>query len=273
MKRTAKIVSVFLASLITIFIIPPNVIQPVYGSYGSAFFCPGLYWPPHDPSGEIELAEDTAGFYNMLESCFDESYLIMNEDADVEHYVDAIAYLSQNFDYVFFYSKGHRGRWPPLDYSHLDLRDYYNSTPGVRDSEEVFPYSSTNFRIVFLWHCETAEMYEGFYPGYEEDPIGMPFCFTHNNDMDLYGRYTGYNVFVGWEGESFPFISYVADQEPWNEYQYAHWVYYFFERLSEGGSVLDALNHATNTISNRDFTCSDLYYNLKVWGCMDIDIY
>lgn len=244
--------------------------QPVYGSSGCASFCPSYYVEEMDPSGELELAETLTEYIAyFLNVQYDDSYLFTNDVVTVSYYMGVIDDLDDSYDDVGFFSKGHRGRWPDDPWPHISLYDHYGDQ--VRDSEEIYPYSSQKFHFVFLWHCETSELYPS-----EEDEygwVGMPYCFTHNNNMAKYGRYMGYHVFLGWENASPPVIDYVQEQSPWNEWQYAHWAYLFFYNLSEGGSVLDALDYASYEIYSNGFTCTPLYYDkLVVWGCMDIDL-
>jgi hypothetical protein len=253
----------FLVTLFAIFIIPKNIIQPVHGrSTGSAAFCPNWYDPTQDPPGELQLAqvatEYIAYFMNQV---YDYSILAINDSAIVPSYRAAIQYLNCE-DEVAFFSKGHRDLWPDAIYDHMALFDHYGNE--VRDSEDIYPYSSGKFRFVFLWHCETAEMYPS------TDDEGMPYCFTHNNNMVLYGQDNGYNVFLGWQDGSPAFVTIIDQQYPWGYWQYAHWVYLFFAAMSWGWTVEGALNYACNIIYSQDFTCTPLYYWLKVWGCEDI---
>ena len=263
MKGTAKITSLLLASLFATLIITRSTIQPVYGYTASASFCPNYYYDSeYDPPGEHQLAETLTEYiaYFFAER-YDYSYLLTNESATVYYYRIMINSLNNSGEAGFF-SKGHRNRWPHPTYDHIALFDRNGN--DVRDSQDIFPYSSGKFRFVFLWHCETAELYPS------SDDEGMPYCFTHNNNMVLYGQDYGYNVFLGWEDASPPVVESYPEQEPYGNWQYAHWAYLFFEAMSWGWSVEGALDYACNILSNLSFSCSHLYYWLIVWGCEDI---
>ena len=215
MKRTAKIASVFLASLVAIFTIPQSIIQPVYGSMASDSFCPNYYYNEEfDPPGEHQLAEELTEYiaYFFAER-YDYSYLLTNDSATVYYYRTLINILD-NSDEAGFFSKGHRNLWPYPTCDHMALFDRNGN--DVKDSQDIYPYSSGKFRFVFLWHCETAEMYPS------SDDEGMPYCFTHNNDMELYGQDNGYNVFLGWENGSPTVKEPYPEQDPYGGWQYAH---------------------------------------------------
>jgi hypothetical protein len=274
-KRTTKIVSVFLASLFAIFFVPTGVIQPVYASTGCGVFCPNYDTgnPTIDPEGELELAEDTTEYIAyFLGLRYDSVYSYINEDASLANYANTIETLANSYDEAGFFSKGHRNLRGD-DWNSIGLYDHTGWPEStVWDSTISQLSEGGNFKFVFIWHCSTAELYKeisGYYshPTY---PGGMPLAFTHDDNMNLYGQDTGYHVFLGWLGGSPNFVAQFPDGQEYGYWQYAHWAYLFFSAVAGNYNVEGALSYACNYMSNLDFTCSSLYYKLFVWGCEDI---
>jgi hypothetical protein len=285
-KRTAKIASVLLASLFVITFLPSSIIQPVYGSSGAAVFCPSYYvGEPYEVYDEIGLAESTCeAIASMLDSRYGMVILKVNESATHNNYIGYIDMLGNLYDEVGFFSKGHRNLRNENNWGTIGLYDHWgpSNESTVWDYEDIEPYTDgANFRFVFIWHCDTAQLYKEtpvYSRGEDEYTGGMPYVFTHDWDMNYYGQDTGYHVFLGWIGESANFFTEFPDQQPWGGWQYAHFAYLFFAALTESYpaemnyNVEGALNFALNYMSNMDFTCSYLFEWLVVWGCEDIGL-
>ncbi len=265
MKNIFRLGSVFLASLIILSLASASL-KTVSGNTGGACFLPNNYQPSVEPLNELVISANTIPYIAyFMNQQVDSVSTVTGYDATVSAYSSSLNYLNNNFDEVAFFSKGHRGLWPENIYSHMSLLDHLGY--GTTDSNDIYPYTSDKFRFVFLWHCETAELY----PSVEDEYgyPGMTYCFTHDNTMTEYHRDTGWIVFLGWENGSPNFWSYIPEQYPWNNYQYCHWVYYFFEMLGSGNSVWNALEYASFNVYDMDFTCTPLYYWLMGWGDMD----
>ncbi len=272
MKRTSKIVSMFIASLFIISVISQSNIMSVQGRSGSAVFCPNNVQDV-DTENELLLSLATCeAISEFFADRYDDVHIREDYWASYNQYIDVIDSLDTSYQEVGFFSKGHRSRWGSGG-AHIALISHDDTI--VKDSTDIYPITSGKFEFVFLWHCETSCLYD---PLCEDDDgwIGFPYCFTHNPDMVLYGQDTGYNVFVGWyqgsqySGGSPQFEYVISEQFPNYDWQYAHWAYLFFEAMSWGWTVEGAKNYACNTIFSADFTSTPLYYWLIVWGCEDI---
>ena len=194
------------------------------------------------------------------------------------------SYLQNNYDYTVFYSKGHRG-WSN-DNSHISLLDHTGNGFYDYDIASRTSYSKNTF--TFIWHCETALYYN---PGGTNTDglgraIGMPYAFTHNNNLPIYGT-TGHQVYLGWKNKNdlqvhnFTTNSYNivfnakngttvgSPQYEWGinpNYNYAQVARFFWEYMSQGYTTEDALNILSNTIYGTAFINSGLQDWLIIYG-------
>lgn len=236
--KTAKLISIFLASLFIIFSAPTKSVLPAQASTGCGVFCPNYYVSSVEPPGELSLAEATTEYIAyFLDYQYDDVYVYMNEDATAAAYNNTIGTLADSYDEAAFFSKGHRNLRTlvyPGDsiglYDHTGGQDPVHTTWDTTISQLS---EGGNFKFVFLWHCSTAELYKDIpdtkYYGYLY-PGGLPLAFTNDWDMELYGDADDH-TFIGWVDGSPNFIADYPDT--WNGYyNYAHFAYYFFEAYS-----------------------------------------
>jgi len=95
----------------------------------------------------------------------------------------------------------------------------------------------------------------------------MPYCFTHNNGMSLYGG-SGSHVFLGWSWMSPQFENTIPENYYWQWAQYAVGLYYYMHYY--GWNLYTTLNDLSWQIYGTDFFYSPLYADLIVWGNMNM---
>jgi hypothetical protein len=254
--------------------LPSSIIKSVYGSSGAAVFCPSYYvWPPLEYWDEIELAESTCeAIASMLDSRYDIVFLKVNESATHNNYIGYIDMLGNLYDEVGFFSKGHRNLKEENNWGTIGLYDHWgNDESTVWDYEDIEPYTDgANFRFVFIWHCETAELYKEtpvYSRGEDGYPGGMPYAWTHrvvkekddnfnvNDDIsvDGYGdRDTGDQCYIGYSWGSASLMQRLP--YPNGIHLWAEWViYFFYYSLYHDMSVHSALNQASLSIYGFNF--------------------
>jgi hypothetical protein len=232
----------------------------VYADTGSAAFCPNYWWQDLDTENEIYLSTTITEY---VADCLDDRYgycfLNTDEDATVSDYADVIWTLNVAYDQAVFFSKGHRGIWVS---NHRSLCDHYGD--DVRDSVEIYNNTSEDFLFCFIWHCESAEIYPSSQDQYGWR--GMPYCWTHDNNMQQYGSSTDH-TYLGWY-EGSPQMEYDIDEQyPWLNWTYAHFTYLFFETMYYDYTVYETLNYLAGEIwSEQYFSGTELWFKLMVLG-------
>jgi hypothetical protein len=262
-----KTIGVLLLSLLvfsTASLISGNIVSAYVGS---ADFCPNYFWEGLDTEEELEVSEATCTYItSMLANRYATGcYYSYNDDCTVYRYCSILSTLNNSgiIDEIVVFSKGHRGL--PYNVSHgntnhISLLDHDGD--DLIDIEHIYDRTSSKNTFTFLWHCETAEKYEtGDPPEDEFGYYGMPYCWTHNEDLVCYGG-SGDVVFLGWVDESPQFLTEAEDP-----YNYAHVAYYFWYYMCDGDTVEEALNNIAYYIfGDANYLASDLCDWLVVWG-------
>lgn len=185
--------------------------------------------------------------------------------------------LQDYCDKVTFFTKGHCTPWGYNGNHRQILCTLSSGNPPnseqAKDSIHIWPHTGYyENRFSFIWHCGTAEMYPLSSPYQDIDgPIGMPFCFTHNVNMDYYGS-SGSYVYLGWIWTSPQFDCEIPNQYWPGYYWWLHFAYYFFQELSYGYSVMQTLQDLSWAIYGQDFYQSPLNGWLVVWGNGDMTL-
>jgi hypothetical protein len=272
-----KTASILLSCVLGLSIIPLFSANFASASTGAVNFLPNYFYPEEgtfDTDNEITLSLSTAQYITaQLATKYPSSYFsAYGTTCTLSNYRTVTSYLQNNYDYVVFYSKGHRG----IGGSHIALIDHYNENFYDLDIGTRTSYSKN--RVTFIWHCESAEYYN--YGGPNTDPlgraIGMPYAFTHNHYLVEYGS-SGTQVFLGWanranfvlwNGTTLNIVA--SPQYEWQiaatNYNYADVAKQFWLYMCQGDTVSVALNKVSNTIYGTTFTSGDLYNWLLVYG-------
>lgn len=145
------------------------------------------------------------------------------------------------------------------DPRHISLMDHDgNDIIDNYYGNDIFDETSTENVFTFIWHCQTAQYYSKPIVTDENGHYhGMPFCWTHNDDMNCWDD-SGDQVYLGWV-EGSPQFEYPAAGS-WN---YAHFAYYFWYYMCNGDTTEEALNNVCQTIFGVQYL-SD-YCPVKDW--------
>jgi len=251
-KIQTKTIKALLLGLLVFSTVSLISVNTVSAYVGSAVFLPNYFYDPPDTEDELELAEETCTYIRgMLANRYATgTYYAFNDDCTVSAYCSILSTLDNSgiIDEIVVFSKGHRG-YPFLGYpwyndNHISLLDHYGS--ALLDDPHIYDRTSSKNTFTFIWHCETAEKYP---EGATEDEIGyygMPYCWTHNEDLDDYGG-DGNVAFLGWVDGS-PQFEYQAEGM-WN---YAHVAYLFWYYMCDGEDVEGALNEIADVVFGDD---------------------
>jgi hypothetical protein len=146
---------------------------------------------------------------------------------------------------------------------------------------EIYPSTSTNNAVTFIWHCQTAMNYNGsgVTPTLGGEYYSLPYCFTHNPSMGYYGT-SGSQVYLGWVDRTDFYIqwpngtqtyrptvgspNYEWKMAPTNDFGRLAEVYWYY--MSIGYSSNDALTQATLAIYGVNFGSSYINGCLVIWG-------
>ncbi|MDR2720279.1 MAG: hypothetical protein LBC03_05710 [Nitrososphaerota archaeon] len=224
-------------------------------STGAANFLPNYYYKgsgTFDTANEISLSLSTAKYITtQLSTKYPSSYFAAYEtNCNLANYQSVTSYL-QNYDNAVVFSKGHRD----VSSGHYALLDHY--AVDFWDSD-IYGRTSSKNKVTFIWHCETAYPYN--YNGNNMDAnnkaVGMPFAWTHNNQMIKYGAGStssyGNQVYLGWDmfyglplynGTTLAMVA--SPQYEWKasyNNDYADVAMYFWSYMRQGYSVSDSLN-------------------------------
>lgn len=255
-----------------------------FASTGAANFLPNCYIPdPLGPDTENEV-NISVGTFNAINTLLDGYYANFYSSYNTTYngYTSLLSTLETYHDSRVVFRKGHRGKpyWPNANHHGLISNEDY--TVSVPD-DVIYNYTSSANIVTFIWHCETSLNYPEGISGDGIGPYGMPYCWTHNDDMHEYDD-SGTQVFLGWTNEV-PEPEYPAPPYPEPDggspqyeynitatYNYAFVAYYFWYFMCEDYSVGDSLDSLCDIIYDEDFVATDLNGWLKVWGNMDLDL-
>jgi hypothetical protein len=273
MIKQLTVISALLISLLLF-----SVALSISGNFVSAstapvVFCPNTWKPP--PSGpdtynEIWLAQATCEYItSMLAGEYPSGcYYSYNEDCTYSHYQELVSWLQTYYDHSVVFSKGHRNI-PSNDPLHISLMDHdgYDIMDDWYDNG-LFDITSSENVFTFIWHCQTAQYYpQGATQDENGHYHGMPFCWTHNAGMGCYND-SGPQVFLGWVDDSPQFET--QAEGTWN---YAHVAYYFWYRVCQGDSVVQALNYIAQTVfGDANYLQSPLCDWLIIWGNRNLEL-
>lgn len=265
MKKSITILCLLLVGLLSF-----AAIQPLSGIFVSAsvapvVFCPNNFQQGTDTQYEIWVSEATCGYIvSMLASRYYPvgCYYSFNDDCTNYHYLDLLDWLQYYYDQSVVFSKGHRN----IPYSnplHISLLDHdgYDIIDNYY-GDDIYDVTSSENVFTFIWHCQTAQYYsKPIVPDGNGHYHGMPFCWTHNDDLDCWGD-SGTQVYLGW-AEGSPQFEYTANYP----YNYAHVAYYFWYYMCDGATVEEALNDiAVGIFGDESYLQSPLCDWLIVWG-------
>lgn len=286
--KATSIGAILLLSILVISTASSIGVGTVSAYQGSGVFCPNRYipsYPPGDTPDEIVLSTQAcyyiAGYlyehyypglsyfmfgdplWGQYSPMVPESYSIILDD--LEAYSDSVT----------VFSKGHATPWGSTDnYWPWDAGDHYQllctfEPDAAQDTDEIFYGTDQGkCRFNFIWHCGTANSYPLVYGLTDSDGyIGMPYCFTHNNGMSLYGG-SGSHVFLGWNWLSPQFENTIPQNNYWQWAQYGVGIYYYMHYY--GWNLYTTLNDLSWQIYGTDFFYSPLYNDLIVWGNMNM---
>jgi len=245
---------------------------------GAVNFLPNKsYYPPNgfDTLNEEQLSLSTAQYITTrLASKYPNSYFsAYGATCTLNNYQTVTSYLTNNYDNVVFYSKGHRG----MSGSHISLLD--NVANGFYDHNIGSKTSYDKNRFTFIWHCQTA-MYYNNNGAPNTDPIGavgMPYAFTHNNYLQKWDT-TGHQVYLGWvdranyvlpNGTSMKVGSPQYEWKPNSSFTYSDVAKQFWNNMSQNLTTKDSLDTMSRTVygNNTPFTSNnDLNQWLIVYG-------
>ena len=247
-------ISLLLIALLILTVAATTTIQAVKASNAVMLFtpnCPNITGV--DPAGEAALSDSVANtifnYFLTYPPGNDYSYYLNAQDsvANYQNYVSCINYGESYFSNVVFYSKGHCVPWGDGEHYELIPYDYNNQTysPAVKDTVDVYPNTGSAYDFVFLWHCATADPTPYYPPAHEY--AGMPYCFTHDVNMDPDGYDDAGNgspeVLVGFHNYSPEYMN----STDYMSYNYGSFVTDFFMYLTEFHcSAAYALNYAAH---------------------------
>ena len=209
---------------------------------GQAVFCPNRYLPPPngpDTYNELSLSSDTCYYIVCMLAARTNWGCYWEEDTSEEEYFSILSTLATWYYPQIVFSKGHNTPW---DYEQLGLLDHDGN--HVKDSE-IFDYTEDgSFVFTFLWHCATTYYYP---PHTGPQTHGHPYCWTHDANMEKNQYDDSEPCFIGWRWTSPQFEAYCPDGL-YNA-QYAHFVYVFWESMTDGSTVQEALSDARIVLS------------------------
>ncbi|MEM2098740.1 MAG: hypothetical protein QXU99_03195 [Candidatus Bathyarchaeia archaeon] len=253
--------------------------------YGSAVFCPNNFVEGLDTDSEVYTSSWTCAYVHWLlcdyysyyhsSSFWHELYIGDNRTnpVDPEDYSYVLSFLQQWCDKVVFFSKGHCTPWGSIGRHRqllCSLSDEGNNYQA-KDSIHIFPYTDQyKCRFAFIWHCGTINSHSP--PWLDQDgPVSMPLAFTHNVGMARNGN-SGSCIFLGFSWASPQFTSKISYQNPDKNWWYCHFAYLFFENLSYGDSVWEAINDVCYSIYGCYYQNSPIYDSLWVLGNRDMTL-
>jgi hypothetical protein len=253
----------------------------IFGNFATAStvaanFLPNVSYPNYfDTANELQRSINVANYISsLLVSRYGSGYVTtgISTTAQKVNYQASLSNL-QNYDKIVFFSKGHR-TWHA---GQIGIIPYHTMPyPDVNSylvSSEIYSRTSSKNVVTFMWHCETAR----YYPG-----SGLPYSFTHDNNMGYYGG-TGNQVYLGWEerwnfhiqwpngtitppNPNYPTGS---PQYEWkmtanNDFGRVAELYWYY--MYAGYSSDYALNQATQAIYGVNFSSSYINSWLVIWG-------
>ena len=128
-----------------------------------AVFCPTNFQPGNDTENEITLARNTCIYIrNMLTVEYPGGcYYSFDDDCTWYRYTSILWTLKTYGDQTVVFSKGHRGmpywNWTPPSSLHISLIDHNGI--NVIDAYHIYPQTSSENAVTFIWHCESAKNY------------------------------------------------------------------------------------------------------------------
>ncbi|NLE06658.1 MAG: hypothetical protein GX638_17880 [Crenarchaeota archaeon] len=259
--------------------------QQVNATYAAGVFCPNNYSPDLPPYGAGDTANETLLSKNSTEYIF--NYLDVHYDGicyffygdtdpinppnspivSSSDYYDTLITLEQNNDRVTIFSKGHCVPWG--NGNHYKL--LCTANPDAAPDNDIFlATNQAKCDFCFIWHCGTARSYPVAYP-YRDSygDIGMPFAFSHNLALSLYGS-TGNNVYLGWNWTSPQFENAIPQNTNWCWAQFATAVFYYMH--NNAWSIGYTLDYISSIIYGCSFLYSPLNSQLVVWGNMNMGL-
>jgi hypothetical protein len=244
-------------------------IQGVKAENAAIIFNPNYTISGVDPSQEPAYTDSVANMIAYYFNTYGQNYGYVStcEDqyATKQQYMNDLSSLSSSYYNLVVYSKGHEWNWTMINGNTGNFElipNDYGTNGAVQDSNNVYPYTTTADRFVFLWHCGTAMSYPSTdgSSGWE----GMAYDFTHDNSMHTSGLTnpdTGSDVFMG-------FIWYSPEyynSTGYNSNNYGDFVTYFYQGLLQyGDTVSEALNYASGlTLGNSNLALTPFYTGMS----------
>jgi len=192
-----KIISMLLVCLMVCSSVPL-----IFGNYasaatGAANFLPNTFVTGLDTWNESSISMGTQQQISSLLSSRYPSRVITDVNTTIYTFNSKLSFVQSSYDKVVVFSKGHRGVPAP---GHVSLVDYGGLISNqITDYNEIFPKTSSKNTVTFIWHCQTAYPYNPGGVNFDSSyrACGMPFSWTHNNNMGYYGT-SGDQVYLGW---------------------------------------------------------------------------
>ena len=304
-KRVITLVSLVLMCIIALSNMPlisGNFVSAYH--VGAANFLPNVaYYPPagFDTAYELSLSIATAQYitselskwYNPWPNhCYD----YYESDCTVNNYKLILNALDLYDDEVVIFSKGHRTIQKVNGENHYGLIAWNGQ---YLLDYNIHTYTSSKNVVTFIWHCQTAQHYNGNGQVPLDNnnvPYGLPYCFTHNANMQKYG-FSGTQVYLGWEDNSRNYTIYwtngtishtgLGQPAPYNttyigspqyewlinpDYKYAQVAGNYWYYMQQGCTTNQALNKLSNDIYGTRFDDTELKNWLIVYGNMNVGL-
>jgi hypothetical protein len=237
---------------------------------GAANFLPNRVMGADTPN-EQTLSLSTAQYItNCLNSRYPSNWVYPSYgySCTTNSYMSILNTL-QTYDKAVVFTKGHRGI--PSS-GHISLF----SNDSVVIDYDIYTRTSAKNAVTFIWHCQTALYYTTGASHYDSQklPYGMPYCFTHNNNMVKYGA-SGSQVYLGWTDNvpGYPYPQQLGGSPQYEYpinilqgYNYAQVAALFWYYMSLGYSTTAALNQVTYTLYGTTFSMTALNNWLVVYG-------
>jgi hypothetical protein len=179
-------------------------------------------------------------------------------------YIHIHAY-DQEFSFNTLFYKGHTRNGTIVTNhngtNHYTIYGYTNNTyDQIYDTDIYASIVNHQFYFVFLWTCQCGNE-KGGWNATSQQPWGMPYAFMGSavNDMSEDG-YTNSSddadrCFISFQHTSMNFYNRTGYS---GGYQYAHFVYEFYQYLLDGHTVNDAINSASINTCGSDFEDCEL---------------
>ncbi|MCL2173276.1 MAG: hypothetical protein FWB84_06535 [Candidatus Bathyarchaeota archaeon] len=284
--KNIKITSLMLICLLTLSSAPIIFANSASAVTGAVNFLPNNFQSGTDTNHEIDLSTDTSYYITCMLIARYRYNIRELTDATVYDYDNFLAWAQTYSDEIIVFSKGHRGvpylSANPPNSNHYSLLDHYGN--NVVDTTNIYQKTSSKNVFTFIWHCETALKYPGNgIPPYDTwGYYSMPYCWTHNANMQQYGT-SGSQVYLGWNnnvpGNNYPqprggSPQYEYEYESSAHYWYAHVSYLFWDYLCQGYTTRQALDRVAVQIhgSGSTFTSTQLMNWLIVYGNQNLGL-